>query len=975
MMNFLSSAAVVAVLLSSPGIDAFAPPSRRVAVIAPEVQVHRHNGQTLPSPSSASSSNQSPRLTYLLASNDDDDINNADELTNNNSRLPSYLLPTRQSRRSQFLSNIKRKSKPITLALLTATAASAIRYGPSLLVPPPAQASAPIVLRAAKKKDDMPMVQAMKKAEELKKKKSLEEFDIFMAKANDIEEAEGKKARDAYEKEYQAEREASEVQKKLDVENLKRKLLDAGQDPHTELDAERQVFLLEHDVDLELVSGTPHNEQMIKNFQSRGRKNKGGKKKGGASAAGDAPQTNQRYIIACQVSDLKARGIDPMTHFSDKEVMDKTRAIYKMDDRVAEKVAKQYEGLMEQYGGRLTEAKGGEVPFVYSDESAAAALVADVAGGANSGSGVKEERVAAKAQRMAEKEAARNERAEAKAQARAERVAAREQAKADKAAAKENKLAEKAAGAAVALAAKEAASAGAAAASAAASSMGDGDVAATANGDVFSTAGSNAVAESSIEHQSAISSAVVKEQKTASKANDIVSTIKSYATPKNVATVVVGGGAVKFGLDYYQENNGGAQSERERQLKLLLGEDDDDEDDDDDDFDDEDDDYEKFTSKKPEPPQSKPKSNDDATPKAEKPTTPSTPPPPPAVPPAPKPKRTLGIFSKRNADARETDLNVLVGPNAQAPEFASLLAKILTFGAPGRFPNVASWGDMPFDEFDLEKAKSLLTESRGDADLADEQSAEIFASVVNCMIIDIVDLASITLKGKKKDENEKLTVDAINVVMDFMDHAASLFDAVAKDVTIKPVTYGGKLRKKDLEQMFSVYAGSSMMSLDALTGSGGTSQDRVDTLQLVFAITDKKAEGLMQKHMMKMMMNLMKDGGKGLEGMEGMPGMEGMEEMMAAMGGADGMPGMGMPGMDGGEMSPEDLKQTIGLMKELMDSGQVSEEELVEVRKQFKEMYGSDISDLIKKASDEGEAMSEDERELLAMFKQILGEE
>lgn len=161
--------------------------------------------------------------------------------------------------------------------------------------------------------------------------------------------------------------------------------------------------------------------------------------------------------------------------------------------------------------------------------------------------------------------------------------------------------------------------------------------------------------------------------------------------------------------------------------------------------------------------------------------------------------------------------------------------------------------------------------------------------------------------------------------------------------------------------MFSIYAGSSMMSLD-----GGVTQDRVDTLQLVFGITDKKAEGLMQKHMMKMMMNLMKDGGKGLEGM---PGMEGMEDMMKALGGG------GMPGLDG-EMSPEDLKQTVGMMKELMDSGAVSEEELAEVRNQFKEMYGSDIADLIKKADEEGagEAMSDDERELLDMFKRILGE-
>ena len=162
-----------------------------------------------------------------------------------------------------------------------------------------------------------------------------------------------------------------------------------------------------------------------------------------------------------------------------------------------------------------------------------------------------------------------------------------------------------------------------------------------------------------------------------------------------------------------------------------------------------------------------------------------------------------------------------------------------------------------------------------------------------------------------------------------------------------------------------------MMSMD-----GSVSQDRVDTLQLVFGISDKKAEGLMQKHMMKMMMKMMKDP-KAMEGMmDGMPGMEGMEDMLAALGG-EGMPGMpGMPGMDG-EMSPEDMKQTVSMMKELMDSGQVSDEELKEVRGQFKEMYGSDIADLIKKAEQEGsgETMGADEKDLLDMFKRILGDE
>jgi len=811
-------------------------------------------------------------------------------------------------------SSLMHKSKPVALALVSAAA-----FGQKTIFrPPAAEASAPIVLRAAKKKDDPPMVQAATKAAELKKQRRIEEFDRFMEKCNDIEEKQGKKARDEYEAQYQAAKEAKEAKKAIDLEKLKRELLDEGQDPSTDLDAERKVWLFEHDIDLEKVPGTPHNERMIKNFQSRGK---------------NLPTyASQRYIVKCQVADLKARGIDPMEHFTQPDVMEKTRAIYKMDDKVASKIATQYEGLMEQYGGRLTPPQEGEVPFVsQSAETVSNAATAVVAAGPSK-SQVAAEKAKAKEERAAAKAEATAKRAAEKAQAKSEKEAQR-QARADaKAQAKADKLAK-------------------AAAESVSQEASDSELAATAGMDFATTAGVEASVEEAVEDSSSSTSLEVSSTE---GGNKIMDTIKSKANAKNAATVIVAGGVAVYGYNYVTENSAGAQAERERQLKLIMGVSDDDEDEDEDDeFDDDDDDYfepvkkPKATQPSPEPAAPKPKVA-----------------PPPVSVPAPKPKRRLGIFNK-SKDARETDINALLAPGAQAPEFAALLAKVLTFGAPGRFPVVSSMSNMPFNEFDLDTAKELLTQARSDADLTDEQSAETFASVVNCMIIDIIDLASATVKGK--DSDDKLTTDAISVVMDFMDHAASLFDAVASDVTIKPVTYGGSLKKKDLEKMFSIYAGSSMMSMD-----GSVTQDRVDTLQLVFGITDKKAEGLMQKHMMKMMTNLMKDGGKGLEGMEGMPGMEGMEDMMSALGGG-GMPGM--PGMDG-EMSPEDLKQTVGMMKELMDSGAVSEEELAEVRNQFKEMYGSDIADLIKKADEEGtgEAMSDDERELLGMFKTILGE-
>ena len=87
-----------------------------------------------------------------------------------------------------------------------------------------------------------------------------------------------------------------------------------------------------------------------------------------------------------------------------------------------------------------------------------------------------------------------------------------------------------------------------------------------------------------------------------------------------------------------------------------------------------------------------------------------------------------------------------------------------------------------------------------------------------------------------------------------------------------------------------------------------------------------------------------------------------MEEMLQAMGGAR-------------KLTPEDLTNCVGMMTYLVNSGQVLEEELAEIRKEFEEMYGSDISDLIKKAGEGGADLTEDESEILDMLEQIFGVE
>jgi hypothetical protein len=259
---------------------------------------------------------------------------------------------------------------------------------------------------------------------------------------------------------------------------------------------------------------------------------------------------------------------------------------------------------------------------------------------------------------------------------------------------------------------------------------------------------------------------------------------------------------------------------------------------------------------------------------------------------------------------------------------------------------------MPFDEFDLETAKQTLIDARQEAGITMEESAEIFANVVNCMLIDIVDLASSTLKEK----DDKATVNGISVVVDFMNHAASLYDSVAEGVTITPVTYGGTLGRGKLEQMYQAYTVSGMMNMGNMDGDFDS---RVSLLQDVFEIPEKKAEGLAMKALQKNMMKMMKSG----------EGMEGMEEIMKGMGGMEGMLG---GGMDGEDIDPEQLKQMLLSLKEMKESGSIPPEEFEGVKEQFKEAFGSSIDDVIKEGDSNSSEFDSQDKELLDLMKQIL---
>ena len=722
--------------------------------------------------------------------------------------------------------------------------------------------------------------------------KAQEELRAFNMRAREIQAKNGPEARAKFEEEYKEIQERKAKERLENIQKLKSDLLDQGICPFIDIEGQRQVIAMERGVDLGEVPGTPFH--LEKEFERK------------------SPQKSQAYLkvanramIKCMVDDMRNRDIDPVQYFETHQ--DKTTSILDLPAAQAAQLATKYRENLDLYG-QIVPPKEGEL-------SAKEKMEKRGKGSSASKEEAKRLKAEAKAKAAADKAAA-------KAEAKAEKERAKAEAKAAKEAAKKEKEAAKAA----------AAAATAAAAAAAATSTAVAESVPSSAAELIESP--TEVLESiAASEESSPDTPEVAEKLTADKEE------KSKGLPiVPVSTVLVAAGGGGYAFKMLREKAAADEEERQRQFKLLMG------------------------GLEDESPSAAPALEEidtdlsDIVFEDEKTLDNAEQQKPVESAPKKKKKRGLKMFGKKKND-RETDIAALVSADAKAPEFATVLAKILTFGAPGRFPDViALSGAMPMQEFDLEGGSQILVEAQENASLSKEDAAEVFANVVNCMLIDIVDLASTSLKEKEN----KVTVDAIGIVVDFMNHAASLYNSIAEGVVITPVTYGGDLGKGKLEQMYSAYAVSGMTNFANMDEDF---ENRVSLLQDVFQINEKKAEGLMMKAMQKNMMEMLKSG----------EGLEGMEEMMKGMG-MDGLGG-GLPGMgDGEEPSPEQLKEMLYALKELKDSGSIPESELAEVKKQFQDAFGSSIDDVMQDADKaEGELTSQD-KELLDLMKSILGD-
>jgi hypothetical protein len=761
-------------------------------------------------------------------------------------------------------------------------------------------ASAPVMaLPKAESRD--PVTEAMGHYERQQAQAAQRELNEMAATARAIEAQHGEAARIQYERDYKQEKADQAAAKQQAVLQLKRDLLDQGICPFVDLEGQRQVVLLEKGVDLGTVAGTPFYLEQLWETKSPYKSMK-------------VKKAAHRRIVASMVQDMKNRGIDPLDYFA--KHTDQTEAILDMKPEQALRLLSQYEANLEQYG-QITVPKDGEVSAKDRLAATAAATLPNTA----------------EAKKLARQEAAQQKAAE-RQQAKAAKELAQREAKAAK------ELAQREAKAAKEMAQQEAMRA----------KQAEADVSTGASDDELAvdrgaestepelnagaTAATDGLIQSEVSEPPIVPSAVAK-------STSVLPVAKAAA-----AIVTVGGGA--FAFKVYRDQSLAKEEERQRQFRLLMN----------------------GSGDKTAPPLEIDTVIPDQYQKLAGKTTPivrldtispvvpvQSPPPPP--PPKKKGLGLRNVFKKKSE--RETDLQALVGPNAEAPEFATTLAKILSLGAPGRFPRVAALsGGSPAllgnPTLTLDEMARILVEAQTESGLSREQALELLANVVNCMLIEMVDLASSSLK----ENDDQITIDAMNIVVDFMNLAAFLYDAIADGILIKPVTYGGDLSKSKLEQMFATYACSTGFAMGDAAAVPDDFEARVSLLRDVFEINEKKAEGLIMKATQKNIMQMVKDG----------KGMAGMEEMMKNMGGMDGLAGMDWA--NGEDPNPEQIKEMLVAMKQMKDAGSFPPQDFEEVKKQFHVAFGASMEDAIREADANEQEMSATDKEIVQLLKEIM---
>ena len=207
--------------------------------------------------------------------------------------------------------------------------------------------------------------------------------------------------------------------------------------------------------------------------------------------------------------------------------------------------------------------------------------------------------------------------------------------------------------------------------------------------------------------------------------------------------------------------------------------------------------------------------------------------------PQPKPQEKRGILGRiflKPGGGRPTSLEDALAVSEETADYRRIVARALLKYAPEDC--LPSLDLAPLDEG--ADTQEFINTARESSQLTKEEGAENFASVASSMMVGLVDHVVELSETKKssKEEIEKSVVEAIDQVAVFINATGELFGKLYAGITIDPVVYNGKAKRGKLENIYYIYAKSSMNVASILSqadGNGDQLPDRVDNLGKVCA--------------------------------------------------------------------------------------------------------------------------------------------
>ena len=244
------------------------------------------------------------------------------------------------------------------------------------------------------------------------------------------------------------------------------------------------------------------------------------------------------------------------------------------------------------------------------------------------------------------------------------------------------------------------------------------------------------------------------------------------------------------------------------------------------------------------------------------------------------------------------------------------------------------------------------------AGLGLDAAANAFADVVNAGLIPLVDAAVPSLKLGDAE-----SLPPLSAVVRIAAVAGLAFEELGLvPFAGTPVVYEGRAPKSKLQSLFARYAAAGVAAgLDEESTSDAVDLAAVDTLQALFQISDKQADRLAQQVVTKLVEQMMARAGEDGD----------QDGLLAALAGQEGMPGMpgpgGMPGM------PTDPAEQMAALRELVDSGQLSDDDKREIKKMFAEsLGGGDVDEKIREANKNKDQLDPQAREALDLLNKLM---